>query len=418
VTHPVLTATAAVATALKSVADVNPTFMSTGDKATALRRLVAVESQLTELRLRILADAGDVAETTAAHDAGEWLSVATRGRFEEARADLALAQALDRRYALLAEALRAGDANLAQSRVIARALDALSDDVPADLVALAEATLVGHAAEFGPRQLARLGRRILDVVAPEIADAAEARRLAELESEARRRTRLTLRRCGDGTTRIGGLLPDAAATRLATYLEAFTNPRRTEPTEGGDPVVRLAYPRRLGEAFCQLLETVDPMRLPMHAGDATTVVVTLSLDALQAELATADLLTGGLVPGHDLTGDQITAAEARRLACGASIVPAVLGGASEVLDLGRARRLHSPAQRKALRLRDRNCRAEGCDLPGHWCEAHHWQPWSAGGSTDLDNSLLLCHHHHQRVHDRAFRSERLANGDVRFHRRR
>ncbi len=299
--HPILEAAADIDQALKQVADVNPTFMSTEEKAAALRELGALEGRLVELRLRVLADAGDVAALTAAHDVDEWVAVETRGRFEEARADLVLARALDRRHAVLAAALRDGAVNLAQARVIARALDDLPDEVPVDVAALAEETLVDHATRFGPRQLARLGRKILEVVAPEIADAAEARRLTALEAEAHRRTRLSLRRVGDGTTRLSGLIPDAAATRLATYLQAFTNPRQPDPgleetsatvelpppAAGVDPVARLAYPRRLGEAFCQLLEAIDPARLPVHGGDATTVIVTLSLADLQAELATA-----------------------------------------------------------------------------------------------------------------------------------
>ena len=100
------------------------------------------------------------------------------------------------------------------------------------------------------------------------------------------------------------------------------------------------------------LESVDPTRFPIHGGDATTVVITLSLDALRAELGTAELLGAGLVPGDDASGDQITAAQARRLACTARIIPAVLGGDSMPLDLGRAQRLFSPAQRKALLVRD------------------------------------------------------------------
>ena len=51
-------------------------------------------------------------------------------------------------------------------------------------MALAEAHLVDRAGEFGPTDLARIGRRILDVVAPEIAEAAEAARLADLEAHA------------------------------------------------------------------------------------------------------------------------------------------------------------------------------------------------------------------------------------------
>lgn len=413
--HPVLDATSVIDEALKSVADVNPTFMATDDKATALRELARIDGRLAELRMRILGDADDLAERAAAHDPAEWLAAHTRTRLEDARADLALGRALDRRWTTLSRALRDGGASLAQAQVIARALEALPSDVPAEAMARAEEFLVAQATSFGPRQLARLGRRILDVIAPEIAEAAEARRLAELEADARRRTRLTLRRVGDGTTRIGGLIPDAVATRLATYLEAFTNPRKAEV--GADPTERLPYPRRLGEAFCQLLEAVDPARLPVHGGDATTVIVTVPLDALRRELGTAELWGGGTVPGAETPEVVITAAEARRLACTASIVPAVLGGASEVLDLGRSQRLFSAAQRKALLLRDRTCRAEDCDVPGTWCEAHHWVAWALGGRTDLADGILLCHHHHQRVHDERYTAERLPNGDVRFFRR-
>ncbi|HSF38080.1 MAG TPA: DUF222 domain-containing protein, partial [Nocardioides sp.] len=237
-------------------------------------------------------------------------------------------------------------------------------------------------------------------------------------------------RLGDGTTRISSRIPDAAATRLATHLEAFTNPRverDTHPADvstpdtgatAHDPVARLAYPKRMGQAFVQLLESLDPTRLPVHGGDATTVVVTIDLDALKADLATADLIGAGLVPGDELTGDQITAAQARRLACTAKILPAVLGGASLPLDLGRARRLFTPAQRKALLIRDQTCRAEGCDTPGTWCEAHHLDPWHTGGATDLTNGVLLCNHHHHRAHEPTWRLERLPNGDHRFHPRR
>ena len=135
-----------------------------------------------------------------------------------------------------------------------------------------------------------------------------------------------LRRVGDGTTRITGLLPDAAATRLATYLEAFTNPRKDPEgrgpvlTQAGDPLDRLPYPRRLGEAFLHLLEVVDPKRLPVHGGDATTLLVTMTLDQLRTELATAEVIGASHVPGDD-DGCYLTAAEARRLACNANHHP-------------------------------------------------------------------------------------------------
>nr|WP_300052120.1 HNH endonuclease signature motif containing protein [uncultured Nocardioides sp.] len=419
--HPIIAAACDVRASLKAVAGANPTFMAAGEKASALRELVAAEAQLVELRLRVLADAGDLAAGTAARDAAGWVAQQTRVSYADARADLRLAGALDRERPVLAAAMREGGASLAQARVIDRALGLLPAGVDAGTVALAEAHLVDRAKEFGPKELGRIGRRILDVVAPEIAEAAEAARLADLEAHAEQHTRPTMRRLGDGTTRISSRLPDAAATRLATYLEAFTNPRvagerGSEPV--GDLVARLAYPKRMGQAFVQLLESLDPTRLPIHGGDATTVVVTIDLDALKADLATADLIGAGLVPGDDLTGEAITAAHARRLACTAKILPVVLGGDSLPLDLGRTRRLYTPAQRKALLVRDHTCRAEGCDIPGTWCEAHHLHPWHTGGPTDLDNGVLFCSHHHHRAHEPRWRLERLANGDHRFHPRR
>ena len=418
--HAIVAVVSDIRALLKGVAGVNPTFMSTDDKAAALTELVRVEGQLAELRMRVLADAGDLADATGAQDAAAWLAHQTRTRFSAARADLALAHSMDRELPVLAAGMRDGAVTSDQAHVIRRAIDALPTSVDADTVSLAEAHLVAHAETFGPKELGRLGRRILDVVAPEIAEAAEAARLADLERNAADRTRLTMRRQGDGTTRISGLLPDAVATRFATYLEAFTNPRAQcdETGPSADPLTRLPYPKRLGDAFGQFLEALDPTRLPIHGGDATTVIVTIPLASLKAELATADLLGAGLIPGDDLTGDRITAAQARRLACTAKVLPAVLDGTSLPIDLGRAKRLFTPAQRKALLIRDQVCRAEGCDTPGTWCDAHHLAPWQSGGPTDLANAMLLCSHHHPRVHDTGFSTDRLPNGDLRFHRRR
>ena len=136
-------------------------------------------------------------------------------------------------------------------------------------------------------------------------------------------------------------------------------------------------------------------------------MVTIDLQALADQLGVA---TVGDTP--------ITADQARRLACTAGILPVVLGGESQVLNLGRSRRLFSPAQRKALALRDQTCRAEGCDIPAAWCEAHHaGTPWAAGGRTDLADGVLLCSWHHHRAHDHRYHSIRLPGGDLRFHRR-
>lgn len=422
--HPLLALVDRLGHALDEASQVQPTYLDTAEKAAALRHLAVVETRVAELRLRILAVADDVAESDATRDVATWLVHQTHCEPGVARADTRLAEALDRRWTRLATALAAGELSLEQARVVSEALEALPGDVDAATVDQAESTLIAYARTFRPSQLRRLGRRILDVVAPEVGEAVEARRLAELERDADRATRLHLRELGDGTTRLSGVLPDAAAARLRTYLESFTSPRRESsagalpgliPEAAAPEVARLPYARRLGLAFCALLEHLDPRQLPAHGGDATTVIVTVGLDQLRSELGTADLLD--LEHGDGATGATLTAAQARRLACTARIIPAVLGGDSEILDLGRASRLFSPAQRKALRLRDRRCRAEGCSTPATWCEAHHLHPWSTGGRTDLADGILLCHFHHQRAHDPRDAAERRSDGDIRFVRR-
>ncbi|MER7556254.1 DUF222 domain-containing protein [Nocardioides sp. NPDC126508] len=404
--HPVLEAVVAVTGTLGHVAEANPAFMDTGQKATTLVEIARAKAQLAELELRVIAVADDVAAESAARDVAAWLHHHTHQRPEVLRADLRLASALDRSYDLVAAAMRTGECNPAQAHVIVAALDDLPADLDPDIKTRAEETLVGYATQFDPTQLRRLGRRILDVIAPEIAEAEEVRRLAAEEAHARKKTRLSMRRLGDGATRITAVIPDAAADRLATTLEAFASPRRDDGTRT-DTGEYLPYDRRLGLAFCQLLETLDTARLPIHGGDATTVIVTIELDQLRSEAGIAQVLGG----------TPITAAEARRLACTAGILPAVLGGDSEVLDLGRKERLFTAAQRRALLLRSATCQAEGCDIPGTWAEAHHWIPWTQAGPTDLDNAALLCSHHHHRAHDPTYLHERLPNGDIRFTRR-
>jgi hypothetical protein len=168
--------------------------------------------------------------------------------------------------------------------------------------------------------------------------------------------------------------------------------------------VGLNYTERLGAAFVELLEHL-PTR--GHGTNGTTVMVHIEHAHLVDELGSARLDTGVRVsPG-----------QARRLACNAGILPAVLGGRSEVLDLGRRRRLHTEAQRRALSVHHDSCAAEGCERPFAWCEIHHPLAWAAGGGTSLANAIPLCGHHHRRAHDDRFRITTLASAEVRFVRR-
>ncbi|WP_122817050.1 HNH endonuclease signature motif containing protein [Nocardioides pantholopis] len=414
--HPYLAGAESLVAVLDSMVDLQPAFLPEADQRRALQVMRAVASRALAMEAMLMAAAGGVAEADGHRDVAAWLAHRSHASLAAGRRAQRLGDACDRRWQHLGRVLVTGCVDVDQGHVIVAALDDLAAaatlvDVGAEewgrVLALAEAHLVEQAAEFGPRELRRLGERILAVVAPELAEQLEEKELEAAERRARRRTSLRIQHLGDGTALIRARVPESVALRLTTSLEAFTNPRRAEGRCGSDGET-VPYDRRLGEAFCSLLECLDPARLPLHGGDATTLVITMDLAALVEGLGAATLADGS----------RITAREARRMACTADLVPAVLGTRSVPLDLGRTARLFSPGQRKALALRDRECRAQGCSIPSTWTEAHHLEPWSRGGRTDLANAVLLCSRHHHLIHDDRYLHDRLPNGDIRFARRR
>ena len=395
---------ATIEAALDELLSTDPVYLKTVEKQHALTRVARLTARLEAFKLRVLAVADDVAEATGSRSAARWLADQTRQAHGTVRSEVALATALDARWGQVGAALAMGTVNVAQARVLVGALDALPKSLDDSLRVKAEAYLVEQAEQFGPRELRRLGRGVLEHLAPEIADEADYQRLLAEERRAHAATRLSFQPRGDGSTDLHARIPDHVASRLRTYLEAFTSPRRTPL---GD-VDALPVARRRGEAFCALLENLRDTGLPLHGGSATSVMVTLDLDTLVSGLGVADTSTG----------ERVTAEQVRRLACQARIIPVVLGRKGEVLDLGRSARLFSPAQRKAMAIRDKQCTADGCSIPAAWCEAHHAkQPWSQGGRTDLADGKLLCSFHHHRAHDPAWQTHHHANGATTFHRR-
>jgi hypothetical protein len=90
----------------------------------------------------------------------------------------------------------------------------------------------------------------------------------------------------------------------------------------------------------------------------------------------------------------------RRMCCDAEILPIVLGGAGEVLDVGRARRTATRAQRRALRAMHRTCAHPDCTVVFSACDIHHVAWWGRDdGPTDIDNLLPVCERHHHLIHE-------------------
>ena len=102
--------------------------------------------------------------------------------------------------------------------------------------------------------------------------------------------------------------------------------------------------------------------------------------------------------GNLLFTGPVTASTVRKIACDADIIPVLLGGEGRILDIGRTSRVFPPHVRKALTARDLGCAFPGCTIPATWCEAHHIDYWSRGGTTGTENGVLLCSHHHHVIH--------------------
>jgi hypothetical protein len=115
------------------------------------------------------------------------------------------------------------------------------------------------------------------------------------------------------------------------------------------------------------------------------------------------------------TGERLSPGLARRLLCEAGVIPVVLGGDSQPVDIGRTR-FHNTYQRIAIHVRDRGCRADGCDRR-IGLDAHHQTPWAKGGHTTVQEGISLCPWHHSRAHDTSYQTTYHPNGTVTFHRR-
>jgi hypothetical protein len=116
---------------------------------------------------------------------------------------------------------------------------------------------------------------------------------------------------------------------------------------------------------------------------------------------TATAATGGLLEYSD--GSLIPAETARRHACTANVIPIVLDGDGQPLDVGRTNRFATPSQRAALRAMYRTCAIGGCNHKFDRCDIHHLDEWDNLGPTDLVNMAPLCAFHHHRAHEGRWR---------------
>lgn len=222
------------------------------------------------------------------------------------------------------------------------------------------------------------------------------------------------RRASIGTDPVSGFgflhadLPAAEHAMVQDTLWAIADELwRAEHGDHLPPPDRLATTarQRLADALVEMARRAAGAGFAARNSARPLINVLINYDDLIGRLASHGIAT--LV-----NGSPIDASTARRLACEADIIPTVLGGNSEPLDVGRAHRLATTAQRRAMLARSTTCEWAGCTTPASWCQAHHLDYWDNGGFTDIANLAWLCNRHHHDAHEGGWTLIRNTIGDL------
>jgi hypothetical protein len=312
-----------------------------------------------------------------------WLGMGENLSRREAAAAVYRARSLAE-HPQIGQAATKGQIGTGQAQAISKVLTDLAPQLDRSQKMQAEQVMVGLAQHMDSQQLSQAAAQVLAQVAPADAAVSEQQRLQRATETAHRQR--SLRFVHDGASVLfDGSLPQVEGETFIALIRAHGESLRRTAIEARDPLLtQTSVEQRRADALISLINTTQPSRPATGTGGAK-VVVTLNYEKLHTDAADAGLIGDG---------QPLSAGELRRACCDADIVPVVLGTASEVLDVGRASRLATPAIRTALTQRDRGCVFPGCDVPASICEAHHIEPWWSGAPTALSNLVLLCHHHH------------------------
>ncbi len=182
----------------------------------------------------------------------------------------------------------------------------------------------------------------------------------------------------DGT--IKARYDDAALyDTIATLIDTMSAPRTSDEQR---PTAQ-----RQAEALADICgHTLDHGDEPETGGRRPHLNVLIRLEDLEARARAATLDFGGRLSPESL----------RLLACDAAVVPIVMNGKGQPLDVGRATRTIPDGLRRAVAARDHGCAS--CGRQASWCEIHHVIPWEGLGETALDNCVMLCKACHRLIH--------------------
>jgi Domain of unknown function (DUF222) len=284
------------------------------------------------------------------------------------------------RYPIITEAALAGDLSVDAAGLITVGLETIVGRVPSERLHELERRLVDKAVNLAAHEVRRM-------VATAVARA-DLPGFEERERRQRAERFLAWKEDHTGIVTFTGRLDAVTAAPIRTVIEQIVThdfrARRDQDPSDRDQ-------RTVGQMRADALVLVCRHALGCketgRSGIRTTIVVRMNL---------SDLNTGRGLGSIDGTNQPVSVTQLRRLAGDAGIIPEVLGGQGEVLDLGREVRLFTPAQRLALLERDGGCAK--CHAPPEHCEAHHIRWWETGGETNLRNGVMLCTRCHHDIH--------------------
>jgi hypothetical protein len=413
-----------VLSGLETVRLADRTGASDQDRLSWVEKLMEAERRVGALKTVMIGEADEAGSAMrAAHTTlPDWLARSGQDSPRRAIGAVWKARELERRPRVR-DAAASGQISLIQASAINHALDALPTRLDAGQRRHAEDLILAAADHLPPEKLRALSDRLVDQVAPQLADTPEQRaeRLEARDSRARARRCLRFGPETDGSIDLSGSLPVVDGRQLQQLLQAIADRgyRAAKDTRNRAALAQTPQ-QRLADALVTLSTTAEATerggRTRREGGSARvagprervadrgTETVAAGVEGAQTVPSDAaklvvvvpydQLLDRAIGHGLLMEGTSVSPSELRRLACSADIIPVVLDGASKIIDVGRTHRLAPPPLRLAVGLRDGGCAFPGCSVPIWHCDVHHIVPWQEGGPTDLANVVALCRTHH------------------------
>ncbi|WP_374022191.1 HNH endonuclease signature motif containing protein [Mycobacterium sp. HNNTM2301] len=363
-----------------------------------LRVLERVERVARRLRAPQHALINQLGAQASAEELGGSLRVGLADRLRITKAEAARrvgeAAELGERRALSGEPLapllsataagqRAGLIGEGHIRVIRGFFAQLPDAIDVVTRAAAEADLAGKACGYRPDELAVYAKRLMEWLHPD-GDFSDAER-------ARKRGIVLGAQDCEGMSRLSGVITPELRAAIEAVLAKLAapgvcNPDDETPIVDGvpdDDAVRRdtrSAAQRTHDAFLAGLRALLASgKLGQHNGLPVSIVVTTTLQELEAAAGKALTAGGTLVPMSDVI----------RWAGHAHHYLAIFDKGRS-LALYHAKRFASPGQRIMLYAKDRGCTRPGCDAPAYHSQVHHVRGWAGTGRTDIDDLTLAC----------------------------